>query len=59
VLDAKREFKGDAGKCWALLKAAATVGDYMAAGSKAGVSTTRLRFCLRHFAKTLRVLRVG
>jgi hypothetical protein len=59
VVDAKHEFRGETAKCFALAKAAGTVGDYMAAGSKAGVSSARLRFCLRHFAKTLKVVRIS
>ena len=59
VLDGSRTFKGETGKCWDLVKAAVTVAAYLAAGTKAGVSPARLRFCLRHFSTTLKVVRVS
>ena len=58
VVDSQRTFAGQTGQCWALVKAAATVDVYVAAGTKVGVSRARLRFCLRHFATTLKVVRV-
>ena len=59
MVEPLRTFAGQTGQFWALVKAAATVDAYMAAGTKAGVSSARLRFCLRHFAKTLGLVRVN
>ena len=59
MVEPQRTFAGQTGQCWALVKAAATVAAYLAAGTKAGVSRARLRFCLRHFAKTLGLVRVN
>jgi len=58
-VDAGRSFKGETAQCWALVQDAKDVEAYLTAVLAAGLSRGRARFCLRHFATTLKVVRVG